>query len=320
MRSYLTYVATVLLLNVTLGAFLLAFNPFSQGRNLASPLPYFLTRLDNEEVTTTALFGPMIDSVVASTVPKPNVQAKAALIYDLASEKTLFTKNARERLPIASLTKIVTAIVALEHEPEEDSYLVFKEDLVGENSMGLSEGEVLALEDLLYGLMLPSGNDAAETIASNFPGGREHFIEAMNSKVASLGLVDTNVTNPSGLEGDGKQFSTAYDLLVITRYALSHFPLFREVIATFEHTIPYSSKHKAFFLQNETNLLTSYPGVKGVKTGYTDEAGLCLVTYLEYKGHRIIGILLGSNNRRGEMKDLLDYSLKTLGVTPPKHS
>ena len=96
----------------------------------------------------------------------------------------------------------MTAIIALENKDPDDIYRVSNEDLVGENSMGLEAGEVLTLEDLLYGLMLPSGNDAAEVLANNFPGGREAFIQAMNNKAKSLGLTDTHFTNPSGLQGE----------------------------------------------------------------------------------------------------------------------
>jgi D-alanyl-D-alanine carboxypeptidase len=142
----------------------------------------------------------------------------------------------------------------------------------------------------------------------------------MNKKAQTLGISDTNFTNPTGLEGDGNQYTTAYDLLVITNFALSNSPLFNEVVSTFDYHIPYTPLHKEFYLENETNLLTSYPGVKGVKTGYTPEAGLCLVTYLDYSGHKIIGVLLGSENRKKDMKALLDYGLKSEGVTPPPHN
>ena len=213
----------------------------------------------------------------------------------------------------------MTAIIALENKKTDDKYLVTKDNLVGENSMGLSEGEVLSLKELLYGLILVSGNDAAETFATNFKGGRTAFIKAMNDKAKTLSLSDTNFTNPSGLEGDGNQYTTAYDLIVITEYALAKFPLFRQVVSTFSYTIEQTNTHKAFLLENETNLLTSYPGVKGVKDGYTPEAGLCLITYLDYEEHKIIGVILGSNNRRQEMKDLLDYSLKSIDIIPPKH-
>ncbi len=300
-------------------AFLLYFSFFEKKLSLLSPLPSFLQVRVNKEVSTIDLWLPALDFFKSAFFNQPEVNAKSALIFDLDSQKILYSKNPKERLPMASLTKIMTAIIALEHPKKGNKYLVTKDALVGENSMGLTEGEVVSLEDLLYGLILPSGNDAAETLASHFPGGREGFIRAMNDKAKSLGLMNTHFTNPSGLEGDGDQYTTAYDLLVITRYALSRFPLFGKVVATYQYAIPYTSFHKEFYLENETNLLTTYPGVKGVKTGFTPEAGLCLVTYLEYKNHKIIGVLLGGVERRETMKSLLDYSLKSLGVAPPKH-
>jgi D-alanyl-D-alanine carboxypeptidase len=142
----------------------------------------------------------------------------------------------------------------------------------------------------------------------------------MNDKAKALGLTDTHFDNPTGLQGDGQQYTTAYDLLVITRYALENFPLFAKIVSTANYDLQETSSHKAYSLYNETNLLTTYPGVAGVKTGYTPEAGLCLVTYLDYGGHKIIGVLLNSENRRGEMKDLLDHALEVLGIEPPHYS
>ncbi len=319
-RLWFSYILTLILLIFVVVILFWMFKPYLSGKfSLTTPLPDSLTSYVNRQVSTLNLWFPSAKSEEGNTVQKPVTSARAAVIYDLTTEKFLFEKNKDGKLPMASLTKIMTAIVALENKKQDDSYVVSKNDLVGEDSMGLSEGEVLTLEDLLYGLMLPSGNDAAETLASNYSGGRNEFVKAMNDKVEALGLKNTHFTNPSGLQGDGEQYTTASDLLVITRYVLSNFSLFRKVVLTVEQVIPYSSNHKAFYLYNETNLLTSYPGVKGVKTGYTPEAGLCLVTYLEYKGHKIIGVILGSNNRREEMKELLDYSLRTLGVEPPSH-
>ncbi len=250
----------------------------------------------------------------------PVVNAESALLFDIDSGKALFEKDAGKRLPMASLTKVMTAVVGLEHKKPDDRYIVHQSDLVGEDAMGQEAGEVLTLNELLYGLILHSGNDAAEVIASNFDGGRENFVQAMNDKATSLGLTNTHFTNPTGLEGDGAQYTTAYDLMVITRYALQNFQSFGTVVQTFDYTIPQTATHKTFYLENETNLLTSYPGVKGVKTGYTPEAGLCLITYLDYKGHHFIGVLLGSQDRRDEMKDLLDFGLKSENVVPPPHS
>lgn len=289
---------------------------FNSKGDVISPLPNFLTAFANDQVSTLNLWTPFFEMFEGHTA-KPGISARSALVYDLTSGKVLFSKNPKEKLPMASLTKIMTAIIALE-SPKKAEYVVSDQDLIGENSMGLTTGETFSLDELLYGLVLTSGNDAAEALASNFTGGRENFIIAMNNKAKALGLTNTNFTNPTGLEGDGLQYTTTYDLLVITNYAMQY-PLFRKVVGTFDFHIPYLENHKEFYLENETNLLTSYPGVMGVKDGYTPEAGLCLVTYLNYKGHKIIGILLGSDNRRQEMKDLLDYGLEMEGITAPPH-
>ncbi len=288
--------------------------------SILSPLPKGLTTIFQTASVKEKYWEPNLENKVSINKKEdPELTAHAALSYDLTTGKVLFAKNPKERTPLASLTKIMTAIVALENMPLDKEITVSKNAAtIGENAMGLSKGEVLPLQELLYGLMLPSGNDAAEAIAEGSKFGRDNFVYVMNSKAEQLGLADTRFTNPSGLEGDGKQYSTAYDLLVMTRYALEN-PVFREVVSTVNHEISATENHKAYHLFNETNLLTSYPGVKGVKTGFTNEAGLCLVTYLEHDGHQIIAVILNSQNRRQEMKDLLDYSLQVLGKTPPEH-
>ena len=281
-----------------------------------SPVPDFLSMDKNNQVRLLDLWLPFIQQSYGQ-FDLDDITAKSVLMYDLTQDKVIYEKNARKRYPMASLTKIMTAVISLENVRRDNRYVVHGADLVGEDSMGLAAGEILTLEELLYGLLLPSGNDASEVLASNYPLGREAFIQAMNDKAKSLGLKDTQFSNPSGLQGDGEQHTTAYDMLVITRYALDNFPLFRKIVATPEYTLPETAGHKEFYLLSETNLLTTYPGVKGVKTGYTPEAGLCLITYLDYGGHRIIGIILNSENRRREMKELLDYSLKKMDITPP---
>lgn len=317
----LSHIFVTLILSFAIFLALKHFRPSRQGvLSPASPLPDFLTMSKNGEVTLLNLWLPLVPKTLGSGFAVPEVTAESVLMYDLTSAKTIYEKDSRHRLPMASLTKIMTAIVSIEHKRPDDRYLVKQEDIVGEDSMGLTQGERLSFEELLYGLMMQSGNDAAEVLAEQSPLGRDGFIRAMNDKAASLGLTDTHFDNPSGLQGDGVQYTTAYDLLVMTRYAMETFPLIARVVSTASYTIPQTSTHKEYDLNNETNLLTTYPGVKGVKTGYTPEAGLCLVTYLDYGGHKIIGIILNSQNRRGEMKDLLDYSLNTLGTEPPPYS
>lgn len=320
MKFYFSYLLTVLLLAVFAGVLIWFFNPLHPlaEKRTISPLPEFLMVSKNKEVSSIDLFLPVLTFFDTSNQP-PVISAKAAIAYDMTTDKTLYAKNPHTRVPMASLTKVMTAVIGMDHKLISNQYTVSKDYLVGENSMGLLPGETHTLENLLYGLILLSGNDAAETIANHFPTGRMNFIKAMNNKAKALGLKNTHFTNPSGLEGDGDQYSTPYDLLVITKYALENYPLFRKVASTVIKDIPATTTHQQYYLQNETNLLTSYPGVKGVKTGYTPEAGYCLITYLEHKDHKIIAVLLGSENRRQEMKDILDYSLKQEGLTPPKH-
>ena len=317
--SFSFSIVVVILSCIILGLLIFLNTSFTGfGHYMFSPLPSFLTLSDNSQVTTLDLWQPA-DILAATTNSLPILTAKSALSYDMTSDTILLEKNASSQVPMASLTKIMTAIVALEHPLQSNKYVVEGKDLVGEDSMGLDRGEVLSLDELLYGLILHSGNDAAEVLADNFPGGRENFVTAMNLKAASLGLTHTHFTNPTGLEGDGHQYTTARDLVVITAYALHQFPLFAKVAATVDVTLPQTATHKEYDLENETNLLTSYPGVKGIKTGYTPEAGLCLVTYLDYGGHKILAVILGSEDRRQEMKDILDFSLKELAIVPPKH-
>lgn len=286
--------------------------------SIQSPLPTLLTKTFPRLLAGVGAWEPR-DKIINSSLKKPEIVAAASVVYDLTEDKYTFRQDHKKRVPIASLTKIMTAIVALDNMDLSQEIRIDKKAAeIGEDTMGLSIDEQLSLKELLYGLMLNSGNDAAEAIAAASPFGRANFVYLMNKKAEDLGLTDTHFTNPTGLEGDGKQYSTVYDLLLITRYALQN-PTFAEVVATYQHDIEATNKHKAYMLYNETNLITSYPGVKGVKTGYTDEAGMCLVTYLEYDGRKIIAVLLNASNRRQEMKDLLDYSLKSVGVKPPPH-
>lgn len=315
---YVTVMASLVLVFVGLILWLsMPGRTYSQEDSIISPLPKHLTMTENNQVRILDFFQPLIEHFTGSDEETLAYTSKAALMYDLDTNKTLFEKNATQRLPMASLTKIMTAIIALENPYPGDTYYVDTTHMVGEDSMGLTPGETVSLEELMYGLMLPSGNDASEVLASHFPGGRQEFLLAMNEKAVALGLEDTRFSNPSGLQGDGEQYTTAHDLLVITKYAIDRFPLFREVVSTYQYEIPATETHKYFFLENATNLISTYPGVKGVKTGFTPEAGLCLVTYLEYDNHRVVGILLNSENRRMEMKELLDFSLTELGSTPP---
>lgn len=319
--KFLGYLVAVLALTLVMTDVLwvVSGSYFVRNFSIKSPIPDFLMMSNNNQVDLLDFWTPMTQIAHGDTGELTDLTAESVLMYDLTDNKILYEKDPTLRRPMASLTKIMTAIIALENQKPDDKYLVTKDDIVGQDSMGVSAGEEYDFEDLLYGLLLPSGNDAAEVFAHNYQFGRVGFVNAMNNKAKALGMLNTHYTNPSGLQGDGDQYTTAYDLLILTRYALSQYPQFAQAVSTYTYTIPQTNEHKELNLANETNLLTTYPGVKGVKTGYTPEAGLCLVTYLDYGGHKIIGIILNSQNRRGEMKSLLDYSLKTDGITPPPY-
>lgn len=301
---------------------LLASITFSKGAKLVtldsvlSPLPQLLENVFNGSDKSNFWQPNLIP--IASAQKNLELTARSAISYDISTNSLLYSKNAEEKLPIASLTKIMTALIALENLDLASNVKVTKSAAeIGEGSMGLSEGEMLSVEELLYGLLLQSGNDAGETLAQTSKFGRAGFLHLMNKKAEDLGLSKTRFTNPTGLQGDGEQYSTVSELVVLTKYAMQN-STFRKMVATYQHEIPESKEHKEFALFNETNLLTTYPGVRGVKTGFTDEAGMCLVTFLDYDGHQIIAVVLNSESRRSEMMDLLDFSLKEIGVSPPK--
>lgn len=297
---------------------LMSFWMFFEEGSIISPLPSYLSFSKNNQVRSLGLWLPQLSAYESKDL-RPTISGVSGLIYNLTLDKMHFVKNSNQKLPMASLTKLMTAIIAIENKREDDRYVVRQEYLLGENTMGLTRGEILSLEELLYGLLLPSGNDAAETIAGNFRDGRNAFVAAMNDKVKSLGLANTQFTGPSGLEDDVNQYTTAEDMLVIARYILDYHPEFIAITSTFQYEIPQKAYHKYYFLQNLTSLISTYPGVKGIKSGYTDEAGYCLVTYIEHDGYKIVGIVLGSSSAREDMKTLLDYSLESIGIEPPLH-
>lgn len=250
---------------------------------------------------------------------KLNISAASAIAVDYDSGMIIFQKAIDRKQPVASTVKIMTALVALNNSDPNKVFTVSEgAATIGENSMGLSRGEKLNFGELLYGLMLVSGNDAAVTFAENISGNEESFVVLMNEKAKFLGMNNTKFVNSSGLDEDNKeQYSTAYDMAILARYTWESYPLFRETTSTFHEFIEATQTHNAFDLYNDTNLLTTYPGVRGIKPGFTWESGLCLVTYAENDGKKIIAVILGSNDRRGDMKELLDYSFGTFGIKVP---
>lgn len=245
-----------------------------------------------------------------------DVSAKAAIVANYDTGEVVFSKNSRERLPAASTIKIMTALLALDRAKLTDEFEVSKKAAeVGEDSMGLTAGEKLTLDELLHGLLLPSGNDAAVAIAEGVWGTEDAFTTSMNEKAKQLGLKDTKFINASGLDEDGEsQYTTAYDLVTLARYVWDKHQDFRRIASTYHIYLDATETHKAFDLYNDTNLLTTYPGVQGIKPGFTWEAGLCLVTFAKNQNVKLIAVILGSNNRRMEMAELLDFGFGKYGI------
>lgn len=246
----------------------------------------------------------------AGTQPEPDIQARAAIVMDVASGRVLYGRDIHARLPQASTTKITTAILALEKGNLQDQVRVSRAAVeTGGSSIWLEEGEVHTLEDLLYALMLNSANDAAVAIAEHIAGSEEAFISMMNTKAREIGATDTHYANPHGLPDPG-HYSSACDLALLTRSALQ-IPAFREVVQTRERVVPWEGHEWPRLLQNKNGFLfgpQSYPGAIGVKTGYTEEAGRCLVAAASRDGWELVAVVLNSPDIYGEAARLLDYA------------
>jgi D-alanyl-D-alanine carboxypeptidase (penicillin-binding protein 5/6) len=244
----------------------------------------------------------------------PDLSGDSAIVVDLGSKNVLYAKQPHKRQLMASTTKIMTAIVAVEHSTLDKIITVpAAATEVEPNHMGLKAGEQLTLQELLYGMLLDSGNDAAETIAYGVGGGaasgRAQFVRWMNEKVVALGLKNTRYANPSGLD-DPDQYSTAYDLAVIGAYALGK-PELRQIFATKDIVIAPSTTpghvHGWFNPGNLNSLLWSYRGAIGIKPGYTEDAGYTLVAAAERDGRTLVAVTLNSRRHFSDCAALLDF-------------
>lgn len=246
----------------------------------------------------------------------PEVTAISAFFVEVNSGQILYAKNPNQELSIASLTKLMTTIIALENKSLDDVFTISdKASSMEPDKMYLIAGERLTLKQLLDGIFLVSANDAAEAISENTTGRREEFINLMNSKARQLGMNNTFFLNPSGLEEDfAKQYSSALDVAVMSRYLITHWPEVVNISSQPHVYIDKTTYHQDYDMYSGINLLTTYPGVLGLKTGYTPEAGLTLVTLARRGDKEVLGVLLGATNRRDDAKVMLDYSFKKLGL------
>lgn len=218
-----------------------------------------------------------------------DVTATAFIVYDMAHDRAVLTRAAATPLAPASLTKLMTALLVFERADLDATVTIEARDLVGDASMGLAAGEEVTVTDLLWGLLVPSGNDAAMALARHVGGSAGAFVELMNARAAELGLSHSHFVNPHGLDALG-HVSSAADLLVITQKLWSY-PLFRAMVGTASIT------QAGHVLVNTNEWLTTFAGVTGVKTGTTDAAGECLIASVERDGRTVLLVVMGSEDR-----------------------
>ena len=236
--------------------------------------------------------------------------AKAACVMEMETGRVLFEYNARARLPMASTTKVMTALLAIENG-DLSSEVTCSSNAFGVpgTSIYLAEGETLTLEQMLYGLMLASGNDAAVAIAEHIGGSVPQFVRMMNARAAELGAAGTHFSNPNGLPDD-THVTTAYDLARIARAAMGN-EAFRRIVSTRSAQIPWAGRTYSRQLRNKNRLLETYPGATGVKTGFTSRAGRCLVFGASRDGMELVGVVLNCSDWFDEAARLMDACFET---------
>ena len=254
----------------------------------------------------TPLERPEVEGLVISPSDKlPNLTARSAVVMDAATGTVIYSRDMDARRYPASTTKIMTLIVALEHGNLDDVVTVSKNAAGMEGStLWLEPGDKVPLGELLYGMMMASGNDATIAVAEHIAGSVPAFVRMMNEKAEEIGARDTHFVNPNGLP-DEKHYSTAHDLALIAAYGY-RLPEFEEIVSTKETTFPWV-KDDTRRLRNENQMLWLYEGGNGVKTGYTDAAGRCLVSGAKEKGLQLVAVVLDSVYMWNDSIALLDY-------------
>ena len=264
--------------------------PSSSAATARSPAsPNQLPAIGSAFVSPTATSLPPTPTPVSpkktGSAPAPSVSGISVAVIDADSDALLHGLVPHRRLAPASLTKIFTALVALRYgRPQERITVQFDPAQLSDSTlMGIHPGETYTLEDLLYGLMLPSGNDAALAIANAIGGSTEHFVAMMNHEVTDLGLRDSHFVNPHGLDAPD-HYSSAYDMTMAARYGMQHYPEFRKIVGT-ETWVVHGTR--SFTIYNLNRFLGNYPGADGVKIGFTDDAGRTIVASATRDGHQV---------------------------------
>jgi D-alanyl-D-alanine carboxypeptidase (penicillin-binding protein 5/6) len=267
----------------------------------------------------------LLNSAVWAFSPDDDLSARALLLMDAKSGKILYQKNAHVPLPPASTTKILTAVLTLESQKRSTDRLIVSKAAtrVPASKLYLKPGQTVSIEDLLYGVLLASANDASVVLAEGIGGSVERFAEIMTKKAHDVGAINTHFSNPHGLTA-ADHYSTAHDLALIFRYAMKN-PTFRQIVHTKMSSVrslspgKKSARTRLISVRNHNRLLWNYDGALGGKTGYTFAAQKCYVGAVERNGVTLIVSLLGSRDLWGDTKRLLEYgfdnyqALNTLG-------
>lgn len=269
---------------------------------------FFLTMIYADDEIEEAPASSIFDDIAVEVYndEKLDINARSAIVIDYESGRILYEKYAYQKRPMASTTKIMTAIVALENGNLDDIVTVSRNAAsIWGSTINLTTGEQVSFRELMYGLLMRSGNDAAIAIAEHIGGSVDSFLEMMNEKAKEIGALNSNFTSPHGLDGTG-HYSTAYDMAIIARYALSN-AVFNDIVKT--KTIQVGKR----FMSNTNEMLTGYEGADGIKTGYTGKAGRCLITSATRDGRRYIAVVLfcdSRNHRALSSKKILDYAFE----------
>ena len=253
-----------------------------------------------------------------ATHGQPNlpVHGQAAYLVDLDARQVLWQRDPETSRAPASLTKLITAMVAVDDAGSLDRPIEITKEATNviPSLMGLTPGEQVTVREVLYGLFLDSGNDAAEALATGLVP-RDRFIRQMNQKAKSIGLTASHFVNPSGLDAPGHGMS-AHDLVHAAAYLDTYYPDLAAIAATRDIAIPATSTHKAFYPHNLNRLLWTYPGATGLKTGLTDNAGGCMLATATRNGRHLIVVVMNATGRSAdEAALLLDYGFS---VHPPR--
>lgn len=250
-------------------------------------------------------------TVNVSALESSDVSAECAVLISQQTGEVIFHKNAYEHHSMASTTKIMTSLLAAQSGKLHDEITVSKEMIQVEGtSMGLFPGDSVSLYELIYGMLLPSGNDAANVTAYYLGGNVENFAKLMNKKAKEIGMNNTNFVTPSGLDND-EHYSTAYDMALLGRCAVKN-PVIRAVCSSKKATLSYGNPPYRRTLYNHNRLLSSYKYALGIKTGFTKKSGRCLVSYAENDGVGLVAVTLNAPSDWNDHRNMLDYGFSTI--------